>query len=258
MVISRQAYVTSDHYASISNWPRIDHFSKGAKLKRCIQSHRGRKEMTLTKHIAHATALGVAMLIGCGLCVPRAQAAYTLTLQPSMIGVTATGIGSINFDALDLYGDELGSSLLEASGGAIIVGPTTDTDDTFYSGITGPADFGPGDEFLADMGDGAIVGLGTFDQTSGGVVAVPQGYVSGASLGTSTATWSGATITGLGLTPGSYVWTWGDGPTTDSFTLDIIDNGIPGAPEPATWAMMLLGFVGLAFLRTRRRIPASG
>ncbi len=217
--------------------------------------------MTLKKQTAHATALGVAMLIGFGLCVPRAQAAYTLTIQPSMTGVTATGAGSINFDALETYGDELGSSLLEASGGAIIVGPTTDTDDTFYSGITGPADFGPGDEFLADMGGGAIVGLGTFDETSGGVVAVPQGYVSGASLGTSTATWSGATITSLGLTPGSYVWTWGDGPTADTFTLDIVAGGVtgvPAAPEPATWGMMLLGFVGLAFLRTRRRTPASG
>lgn len=217
--------------------------------------------MTLKKQVAHATTLGVAMLIGFGLYAPRAQAAYTLTIQPSMTGVTATGAGSINFDALETYGDEIGSSLLEASGGAIIVGPTTDTDDTFYSGITGPADFGPGDEFLADMGGGAIVGLGTFDETSGGVVAVPLGYVSGASLGTSTATWSGATITSLGLTPGSYVWTWGDGPTADTFTLDIVAGGVtgvPAAPEPATWAMMLLGLAGLSFLRTRRPTPASG
>ena len=32
-----------------------------------------------------------------------------------------------------------------------------------------------------------------------------------------------------------------------------------GAPEPASWAMMILGFVGLgAVLRTRRRLPAIG
>jgi hypothetical protein len=208
--------------------------------------------MTLRNQMARATAPGVAMLIGFVLCAP-AQAAYTLTIQPSMTGVTATGAGSINFDALELYADdELGSSLLEASGGAIIVGPTTDTDDTFYSGIAGPADFGPGEEFLADMGDGAIVGLGTFDETSGGVVAVPLGYVSGASLGTSTATWSGATIASLGLTPGDYVWTWGSGTSADSFTLDIVSGGMPAAPEPGTWTMMLLGLAGLAFVRARR------
>ena len=217
--------------------------------------------MAFRRQLIGRAALAVALATALGLCVSRAQAAYTLTIQPSMTGVTATGAGSINFDALETYGDELGSSLLEASGGAIIVGPTTDTDDTFYSGITGPADFGPGDEFLADMGGGAIVGLGTFDETSGGVVAVPLGYVSGASLGTSTATWSGATITSLGLTPGSYVWTWGDGPTADTFTLDIVAGGVtgvPAAPEPATWAMMLLGLAGLSFLRTRRPTPASG
>jgi hypothetical protein len=222
------------------------------RLVDSIQSHGGRKEMALKKQMAHAAVVGVGMLIGFGLCAP-AQAAYILTINPSMTGVTATGAGSINFGALDVFGDELGSSLLEASGGAIIVGPTTDTDDTFYMGIAGPADFGPGEEFLADMGGGAIVGLGTFDQTSGGVVAVPLGYVSGASLGTSTATWSGASLASLGLTPGSYVWTWGSGAMADSFTLDITSGGgIPAAPEPGTWTMMLLGLAGLAFVRARR------
>ena len=108
-------------------------------------------------------------------------------------------------------------------------------------------------------GSGGIVGLGTFDEASGGVVAVPQGYVSGTPLGTSTATFSNATISSLGLTPGAYVWTWGDGATADSFTLDISSVGAAApAPEPATWAMMVLGLVGLALLRTRRTIPVSG
>ena len=47
----------------------------------------------------------------------------------------------------------------------------------------------------------------------------------------------------------------------DSFTIDIIASGVggvPGAPEPATWAMMLLGLAGLSFVRNRRRLWASG
>ncbi len=214
--------------------------------------------MRVRKRVVGIATLG-ATLSSFGLGAP-AQAAYTLTVQQAGADVTATGTGSIDFDALELFGDELGSSLLEASGGAIIVGPTTDTDDTFYSGITGPIDFGPGDEFLADIGGGNIVGLGTFDEPSGGVVAVPLGYVSGASLGTSTATWSNATIANLGLMPGAYVWTWGSGASADSFTIDIVASGVggvPAAPEPATWAMMLLGLAGLSFLRARRNIPAS-
>jgi hypothetical protein len=210
--------------------------------------------MALKKAMAQA-ALGAAMLVS---CVPHAQAAYTLTIQPSQAGVTATGTGSINFDALSAFGDQLDPSLIDASEGAVIVGPVTPTDDTYYAGIAGPdIAFGSGDEFFADTGGGEIVGLGTFEEISGGVVAVPMGYVSGAPLGTSTATWAGATIPSLGLTPGSYVWTWGSGASADAFTLDIISGRIIAVPEPATWAMMLLGLGGMALLRIRRRIPAS-
>ena len=216
-------------------------------------------EMALKKRQAGGVALVATMAIDFGLCALPVQAAYIITVEQVGSDVVATGSGSINFDALAVYGDELGSSLLEASGGAIIVGPTTETDDTFYSGITGPITFGGGGEFLADSGDGGIVGLGTFDEPSGGVVAVPQAYVSGTPLGTSTATFTDATISGLGLTPGAYVWTWGDGATADSFTIDISSVGaVTAAPEPATWAMMVLGLAGLTLLRTRRRVPVSG
>ena len=157
--------------------------------------------MALKKQLAGGAALVAAMAIGFGLCAPPAQAAYTITIEQVGSDVVATGSGSINFDALAVYGDELDTSLIAASGGAIIVGPTTPTDDTYYSGVAGPITFGAGGEFLADSGGGGIVGLGTFDEPSGGVVAVPQGYVSGAPLGTSTATFTNATISGLGLCP---------------------------------------------------------
>lgn len=212
--------------------------------------------MALKKQLAGGAALATA--IGFGLCAPPAQAAYTITVQQVGSVVVATGSGSIDFDALAVYGDELDTSLIAASDGAIIVGPTTSTDDTYYSGVTGPITFGAGGEFFADTGSGGIVGLGTFDEASGGVVAVPQDYVSGAALGTSTATFTNATISGLGLRPGAYVWTWGDGATADSLTLDISSLGAAApAPEPATWAMMVLGLAGLALLRTRRTIPVS-
>jgi hypothetical protein len=222
----------------------------------------GAEDMALKRRMTEAAAVGAAMLIGFGLCGPPAQAAYTITIAQAGSDVVATGAGSINFDALaPYYIGDADPSLIAASGGAIIVGPATPTDDSYYSGIAGPAiSFGPGGAFFADMGGGSIVGLGTFDQTSGGVVTVPYDYSSGTPLGTSTATWSNTTISGLGLTPGSYVWTWGSGATADTFTLDIAAGSLgapPPAPEPATWAMMLLGFAGLALVRTRRRILAS-
>lgn len=220
--------------------------------------------MALRKRMTGAAALGAAMLTGFGLCAPPAQAAYTIKIEQVGSDVMATGAGSINFTALaPPFGDEVDTSLIAASDGAVIIGPTTPTDDTYYSGVAGPAiAFGSGGEFFPNSGDGPIVGLGAQAvPPNTGIVAVPQGYVSGAYLGTSTATWSGATLVSLGLTPGTYVWSWGSGATADTFTIDIAAGSFrtpPPIPEPATWAMMLLGLAGLALVRARRGIAAFG
>jgi hypothetical protein len=36
-----------------------------------------------------------------------------------------------------------------------------------------------------------------------------------------------------------------------------VEEQIAAVPEPSTWAMMLLGFIGLGFLAYRRRSPFS-
>jgi hypothetical protein len=51
------------------------------------------------------------------------------------------------------------------------------------------------------------------------VLVVPRGYISGTSLSGS-ATYSGKTLATLGIRPGNYVWTWGDG-ANQNFTLQI-------------------------------------
>lgn len=84
-------------------------------------------------------------------------------------------------------------------------------------------------------------------------IVVPLGYVSGSPL-LDTATYAGQTLGSLGVTPGTYVWTWGTGADADSFTL------IATVAEPSTWAMMLLGFAGLGFVgyrRVRVALPAA-
>ena len=57
------------------------------------------------------------------------------------------------------------------------------------------------------------------------LLIVPRGYVSGTFLSDS-ATYSGKTFATLGVTPGTYVWTWGTG-ANQNFTLKILPAILP-------------------------------
>jgi len=78
-------------------------------------------------------------------------------------------------------------------------------------------------------------------------VVVPSGYVSGTAL-SSSATWNSATVASLGVTPGTYVWSWGAG-ANQNFTLIIRGAGVPDGGSTVS----LLGFalVGLTALRRK-------
>jgi hypothetical protein len=115
-----------------------------------------------------------------------------------------------------------------------------------YTEFTGPASFGSGGQTLASSGIGDFVGLDDVDNFLLG----PSGYVSGSALSDSS-TYDDQTFSGLGVTPGTYEWTWGPTALDDTFTLDI-----PAAvPEPASLTLLGGGLIGLAFLRRRRMLP---
>jgi hypothetical protein len=84
---------------------------------------------------------------------------------------------------------------------------------------------------------------------------VPPGYVSDSPL-SDTATYAGQTFATLGVTPGTYKWTWGSG-ANQNFTLVIGGSPVPG---PSTWAMMVLGFavLGVAGYRVRAAATSNG
>ena len=110
-----------------------------------------------------------------------------------------------------------------------------------------PAAFGANGFHLATSSSGAPAGM------LANIVAVPVGYVSGAALPVSTATWANESIASLGLIPGSYVWSWGTGPTAGSATLNIIGSPIPEPTSLALFAISLGTIVsGPTSLRRRR------
>jgi PEP-CTERM motif len=60
-----------------------------------------------------------------------------------------------------------------------------------------------------------------------------------------------ASFSSLGITPGTYVWSWGSGDHADTFTVETTT-----LPEPTTWMMMLIGFAGLGLAGWRHRRTA--
>ncbi|HEV7997451.1 MAG TPA: PEP-CTERM sorting domain-containing protein [Stellaceae bacterium] len=193
---------------------------------------------------------GRASLLALATCLVTsagpAQAAYIVTFSQLGPDVVASGSGSIDLNGLTFITS--GSTQPE-------VAPTFATEATGaagavdeYSGASGPVGFGPGVFTSATTGTGDLVGIQQLIGEPAGFVFVPTGYASGAPL-SDTATYDNQSFATLGLTPGTYEWTWGNGAADDTFTLDV------AVPEPAS--LMLLGAaVGLGLLVRRRRKAA--
>jgi hypothetical protein len=143
---------------------------------------------------------------------------------------------------------------VQIAGGALIVpnsaiiqtGPTGLVNLDIYSGLfTGPTNFGSGGLFSANTGSGDFVGIHVLD----GVLLVPQGYISGSPLSDSM-TFNNATFASLGVTPGTYLWSWGTGLRNQNFRLII---GAAGVPDGGS-TVSLLGFALLGLAALRRKL----
>ena len=197
-----------------------------------------------TRRFALAAAL-LGLVVG---VTGPARANLILDIQESGGNVVGTGTGTANLAALTSHFSSEGLGLVDPSGETVVLGPTSLTSGTAYSGITGPASFGTGGLTLANSGSGGVFGVFL---TGNLELELPAGYASGDSIN-STSTWDSTTFSGLGLTPGTYVYTWGSGDTADSLTLQI---GPAAAPEPSTLAGAATGLllvIGYTWRKRRR------
>lgn len=111
-----------------------------------------------------------------------------------------------------------------------LVFSVTNTSWRGYTGISGPSSFGTGGP-IGGFNSGSI-------PVSNGVILINNAiYFSAAANATisGSATRDSSTLSSLGLTPGSYVWTWGSGGNADSLTLQIGDSSTP-TPTPTLTA----------------------
>lgn len=170
------------------------------------------------------------LVLAVALLAVSAQAAYTVTVYESGTDVIASGSGSLKLTA---WTKPDGTNAQRAStypiGGYLQTGPISFTATDYYLGIQAAPNqssgLGNGGVVIqATSGTGASVGI----SGAGGMLSVPTGYVSESQL-TSSATWANQTIAGLAMEPGTYVWTWGNGGTADSFTVIIQGAAAPVA-----------------------------
>jgi hypothetical protein len=199
--------------------------------------------MTTRKHAFYGV-LALVSLLGLGI-TQSARASYIVTLQEVGSNVVANGSGTIDYTDLTLSnsGTTSNQALIGPSAQVIQTGPTGPVNFFTYSGLlTVLTSFGSGGITHANTGSGDFVGIGT-------ALAVPQGYVSGAALSDSM-TFNSATFATLGVTPGTYVATWGTGVHADSFTLQIGPAGVPDAGS----TLPLLSFASLGLVALRRKL----
>jgi hypothetical protein len=202
--------------------------------------------MTHTLRSIGVAVVTIGLLIG---AARPAHAALILTMEEGAGDVVVSGSGTANLTGLLISLALPQGAGVDATDGSIVLGanPLTILPINFYTLLNGPTTFGPGGFVFASGGTGDRFGV----FSSGGPISlvVPIGYVSGNSL-TATNVFSSATFASLGVTPGTYQWTWGSGPSADSLTLQI---GPTAVPEPVSLSLLAVGAAGVAVRRWRRR-----
>jgi hypothetical protein len=149
-------------------------------------------------------------------------------------------------------GQVIGFGSIGPSSAIIETGPKGLTNFDSYGGFTGPMSFGSGIAGAhSNTGSGDLVGINNFSHNN--TIDVPQGYISGTAL-SSSATFNNATFVSLGVTPGTYVWTWGTG-ANQNFTLQIPTAGVPDSGSAL--GLFLLSLIGLFGLNRLRHVQLA-
>ena len=193
--------------------------------------------MTIRKHACYGI-LGLVSLLGLGI-TQSARANFIATINQVGTDVVVTGSGTIDLTGLSFFANgSAPSAMIIPIQGLLALnhGPVQ-----FYANISGPFSFGMGGTTLASSSSGDAVGL---EGLGSNRLFVPSGYLSGNPL-SDTSTYNNETFASLGITPGTYTWTWGTGIHADSFTLQIV-------PEPSTLALLAVAGTGVGLLAYRR------
>ena len=151
---------------------------------------------------------------------PLTGTIFRMRLFQSGSNVIMSGTGEFNTSALTIGGGTTSTSFIFPNIATFTSGIATLTSIQPYTGIsTYPSNFGSGTGLAANSGSGDKVGIQYVGPTDVQLI-VPGGYVSFTTLTTET-TYTGRTLSSLGCTVGTYIWTWGTGPNVGNLILTV-------------------------------------
>lgn len=187
---------------------------------------------------AGVMAAGVAVALSPG----AARGSIIVNFQQVGGNVVITGAGTANTAGLSFLFSSNSQTVIDASSGQLQIG-TAGVPLWAYITISGPANFGTNTSFsVATSGSGDFFGLTSFNHR----LFLPSGYISNTPLA-ATSTYAGQTFASLGLTLGTYVYSWGAGANADTLTINI-----PGVPAPGVGGVAAASVLMLAARRRRR------
>jgi hypothetical protein len=197
------------------------------------------------------TALGAMGFAAAALAPATANAAVLIDITQSGSNVDVTATGSLDLTGATFDHNQGYSTGIIPGGSNWYIGLGTTAGMDWYQLTGAGLPYGASTNyFTTGISSGDAFSLWGFEDGTP-LVGLSTGYRSGASISASMVV-AGETIAGMTLIPGIYTFRI----PSDTITLDI---GASGVPEPATWAMMGLGFAALAFAgyRASRRAPSA-
>jgi hypothetical protein len=178
-----------------------------------------------------------------------AKATFTINIDQIGGDVVSTGTGTIDTTDLAFAGNFNIYAGITPDTAEAVGGPSGHfTGSGFYDNLDGPlpSSFGSGGAAYPSSGSGDSAGFAT------DFIILPENYVSGAAL-YNTDTYAGASLSSLGLTPGTYTVNFGTGPDADSVVINVAVLSSPSVPEPASIAAAGLALPALGLFAWKRR-----